>query len=65
MHLSPDLEADEASAVALIEGMSVREDFLSEDEERSVLDEVEPYMNRLHYEFDHWDDVSGFLLFWW
>lgn len=38
--------------------MTVHNDFLSETEEKSILDEIEPYMKRLRYEFDHWDDVS-------
>jgi hypothetical protein len=37
--------------------MIVKEDFLSEQEETSLLGEIEPYMKRLRYEFDHWDDV--------
>lgn len=38
--------------------MTVHNDFLSEAEEQSILDEVDPYMKKLRYEFDHWDDVS-------
>lgn len=41
----------------LINDMVVIEDFLNEDEEESLLTEVEPYMKRLRYEFAHWDDV--------
>ncbi|CAH1111803.1 unnamed protein product [Psylliodes chrysocephalus] len=26
-------------------------------EEQSILDEVDPYMKKLRYEFDHWDDA--------
>nr|CAD7568686.1 unnamed protein product [Timema californicum] len=41
--------------------MLVIENFLSEDEELSLFKEVEPYMDKLHYEFDHWDDaIHGF-----
>jgi len=40
------------------EGLRVYEDFVTEDEETSLFNEVEPYLKRLHYEFDHWDDVS-------
>jgi len=42
----------------MIHDMRVVEDFLNEEEEKSLLEEVEPYMRRLKYEFDHWDDVS-------
>ncbi|CAH1118084.1 unnamed protein product [Phaedon cochleariae] len=41
----------------MINSMTVHNDFLSENEEQSILDEIEPYMKRLHYEFDHWDDA--------
>lgn len=36
----------------------VFEDFLTENEEKSLLNEIEPYMKKLRYEFDHWDDVN-------
>lgn len=39
--------------------MVVQENFLTNSEEKSLFDEVEPYMKRLRYEFDHWDDVSS------
>lgn len=38
--------------------MLIIEDFLSESEEEALFSEVDPYMKRLRYEFDHWDDVS-------
>lgn len=37
--------------------MIIQEDFISEQEEQSLLSEIEPYMKKLRYEFDHWDDV--------
>ena len=37
--------------------MIVKEDFLSESDETNLLNEVQPYMKRLRYEFDHWDNV--------
>lgn len=39
--------------------MTVLEDFISEKEEVSFLEELEPYMKRLRYEFNHWDDVRA------
>ncbi|KAJ8963555.1 hypothetical protein NQ314_005560 [Rhamnusium bicolor] len=42
----------------LVNTMTVVDEFLREDEERSILDEIDPYMKKLRYEFDHWDDVS-------
>lgn len=32
--------------------------FVSEGEEQALIEEVDPYMKRLKYEFDHWDDVT-------
>ncbi|XP_066251528.1 alpha-ketoglutarate-dependent dioxygenase alkB homolog 7, mitochondrial isoform X1 [Euwallacea similis] len=41
----------------LVETMTVHYDFLSESEESSLMNELDPYMKKLHYEFDHWDDA--------
>lgn len=43
----------------LVNSMTVHNDFISEAEEASLLNEIEPYMKRLRYEFDHWDNVSS------
>lgn len=41
--------------------MRIITDFISETEERQLHEEIEPYMSRLRYEFDHWDDaIHGF-----
>ncbi|KAK7586133.1 hypothetical protein V9T40_004009 [Parthenolecanium corni] len=37
--------------------VSLHPDFVSEAEENSLLDEIEPIISRRRYEFDHWDDV--------
>ena len=42
----------------MMRDMRVIEDFLNEEEEKAMHEEVEPHMRRLRYEFDHWDDVS-------
>lgn len=47
------------NASALVNSMTVYDDFLSLEEENSLMEELEPYMRRLKYEFDHWDDVMG------
>jgi len=47
-----------ASKEIMMRDMRVIEDFLNEEEEKSMHEEVEPHMRRLRYEFDHWDDVS-------
>jgi hypothetical protein len=38
--------------------MRVLDNFLTTDEEEEFLKEIEPYLKRMRYEFDHWDDVS-------
>lgn len=47
-------EADQAS---FIKDMRVLDRFVDEKEESSLLEEIEPYLKRLRYEFDHWDDA--------
>lgn len=42
----------------LLEDMKVLPNFITDQEEDSIFKEVEPYLKRLHYESDHWDDVS-------
>lgn len=36
------------------------EDFINEKEEESILSEIEPYVKKLRYEYDHWDQVNFF-----
>lgn len=40
-----------------LQDMRIFINFVNEDEEQQLLNEVEPYMKRLRYEYDHWDDV--------
>lgn len=42
---------------AFAKDMTLMENFISPAEEGSFLKELEPYLKRLRYEFDHWDDV--------
>lgn len=44
----------------LTDSFIVYNNFISEEEETSLMNELEPYMRRLRYEQDHWDDVSLF-----
>lgn len=37
--------------------MNIYENFITEDEEKSLLNEVEPYLKRLRYEYAHWDNM--------
>ncbi|KAJ9579112.1 hypothetical protein L9F63_024781 [Diploptera punctata] len=48
---------DDSAKVALARDMVIHEEFLSEEEEKSIFQEVEPYMKKLRYEFAHWDDA--------
>jgi hypothetical protein len=43
----------------IVKSMVVCDDFLSVEDENSLFDEIEPYIKRLRYEFDHWDDVCA------
>lgn len=51
--------SDSATYQTLKKYMIVKNDFLTEADEKNLLDEVEPYMQRLRYEFDHWDNVNA------
>lgn len=50
---------DEALENEIRSNMLVYDDFLSEKEEQTLMEEIEPYMKRLRYEFDHWDNASN------
>uniref|UniRef100_A0AC34RPG9 Alpha-ketoglutarate-dependent dioxygenase AlkB-like domain-containing protein n=2 Tax=Panagrolaimus sp. JU765 TaxID=591449 RepID=A0AC34RPG9_9BILA len=41
----------------LTSNCTVKEDFITIQEEESLLKEIEPHMKRLRYEKSHWDDV--------
>lgn len=48
----------EEERIEFMRDMKVYQSFISDKEEGFLYDEVENYMKRLRYEFDHWDDVS-------
>lgn len=48
---------DPGTATVISTDLLVYMDFVSEEEERSLLDEVEPHLKRLKYEENHWDDA--------
>ncbi|XP_002025644.2 alpha-ketoglutarate-dependent dioxygenase alkB homolog 7, mitochondrial [Drosophila persimilis] len=51
----------ESEQQEFVQHMRIIPDFITESEEQQLHEEVEPYMNRLRYEFDHWDDaIHGF-----
>lgn len=45
----------------ILNDMIVIDDFLTATEEEDIFKEIDPYLQRLHYEFDHWDDVSNII----
>ncbi|KAK3090956.1 hypothetical protein FSP39_016042 [Pinctada imbricata] len=47
----------EDAANDLSENMLIFEDFITKQEETALMNEIEPYMRRLRYEHDHWDDA--------
>ena len=52
------LEASDTETADVLKGnIAVYQDFVTEEEENSLFDEVEPHLKRLRYEKDHWDDV--------
>lgn len=52
-----NIENDKNWKQELLKTMKIYPDFINKDEEESLFQEVEPYMKKLRYEFDHWDDV--------
>lgn len=59
MTCSDNIQSDECKT--LYKDMVVFDNFLSESEEKTIFNEIEPYMSRLHYEYDHWDNaIHGF-----
>lgn len=62
------IESEDNNLKAMFEkDMIIKEDFITEQEEITLLKEIEPYMKKLRYEFDHWDDVRKLrfiYLFW-
>ena len=42
----------------VVGNLEVCEHFISEEEETLLLKEIEPYLKRQKYQYDHWDNVS-------
>lgn len=56
-HQETSVETREAVSSSFV----VLRDFVTKEEEETLLKEVEPHLKRLHYEHDHWDDaIHGF-----
>lgn len=44
-----------------LQDMTVIENFISPSDEHELFSEIEPYLKRMRYERDHWDDaIQGF-----
>ncbi|XP_053617450.1 alpha-ketoglutarate-dependent dioxygenase alkB homolog 7, mitochondrial [Plodia interpunctella] len=56
----PETEEPELRA-AVLRDMQVLPNFVSEEEESSMVQELEPRLKRMRYEFDHWDNaIQGY-----
>ncbi|XP_014667331.1 PREDICTED: alpha-ketoglutarate-dependent dioxygenase alkB homolog 7, mitochondrial-like [Priapulus caudatus] len=54
----PNISFSSHKAKKLVgDSLMVIDDFITPEEETSFLDEVLPYMKRLRYEYDHWDNA--------
>ncbi|XP_054728688.1 alpha-ketoglutarate-dependent dioxygenase alkB homolog 7, mitochondrial [Anastrepha obliqua] len=50
-----------AEQQSFLKDMRLHTNFITTEEEAKLIEEIEPYMKRLHYEYDHWDDaIHGF-----
>uniref|UniRef100_A0A0A9ZCK6 Putative alpha-ketoglutarate-dependent dioxygenase ABH7 n=1 Tax=Lygus hesperus TaxID=30085 RepID=A0A0A9ZCK6_LYGHE len=48
-------------AQEVLRNFRVIPDFITEDEEKDLLEELEPKLRRMRYQYDHWDDaIHGF-----
>ena len=50
--------ADKPTKDIILQDMLIYNDFITEEEEESLFNEVEPYLKRMRYEYNHWDNVS-------
>lgn len=57
LYFHPSCTPDTRASV--ISSFKVQKEFVSEDEENTLMKEVEPHLQRCKYEFNHWDDVSS------
>ena len=42
----------------VVGNLEVCGNFISEEEQTLLLKEIEPYLKRQKYQYDHWDNVS-------
>ncbi|XP_014254568.1 alpha-ketoglutarate-dependent dioxygenase alkB homolog 7, mitochondrial [Cimex lectularius] len=54
-------DSDSQKKQELLKDLSISNDFIDDDEEKSIMDEIGPYLKRMRYEYDHWDNaIHGF-----
>ncbi|CAH0595003.1 unnamed protein product [Chrysodeixis includens] len=54
-------ESDEKLRATVLQDMQVYPEFITEREEIALLNELEPQLRRMRYEFDHWDNaIQGY-----
>ena len=49
---------DKPTKDIILQDMLIYNDFITEEEEESLFNEVEPYLKRMRYEYNQWDNVS-------
>ncbi|XP_064626848.1 alpha-ketoglutarate-dependent dioxygenase alkB homolog 7, mitochondrial-like [Lineus longissimus] len=49
--------SDDSTFSTLSSDMLIYENFIDEEEERDLFNEIEPYVKKLRYEYDHWDNA--------
>lgn len=54
-----ETEYDECKELISNGDLVLISDFITEEEEHSIMKEIQPYFARLRYEYSHWDDVSS------
>ncbi|XP_065344527.1 alpha-ketoglutarate-dependent dioxygenase alkB homolog 7, mitochondrial [Cloeon dipterum] len=55
LHFHENFDSDLMKKI--IFSMKIYPNFISQAEEESIFAEIQPYLKRLRYEFDHWDDA--------
>lgn len=54
-------DTEQELRAAVVRDMQVYPNFVSEAEENQLLAELEPYLKRMRYEYDHWDNaIEGY-----
>ena len=55
------ISSNSQAASDVAKGFSLVDDFITKEEEQELYNEVHPYLRKLRYEFDHWDNaIQGY-----